>query len=115
MNILLWVLQILLAFWNFTGGIYEAFHYENLKGAWANALPTPVWIAYGVLQALFALSLVLPWRKLTPIAAASLTVLSLLGCVLFAKYAGFPGILWGLVPSILSVFVLYGRKVLKPF
>lgn len=40
---------------------------------------------------------------------------SLLGCVLFAQYAGFPGMLWGVAPAILAVFVAYGRMVLKPF
>lgn len=31
MNILLWVLQILLALWNMMGGIYTVFNYEQLK------------------------------------------------------------------------------------
>jgi hypothetical protein len=113
MNILLWVLQIVLALWNMTGGIYTVFHYEKLKEAWVNALPKPAWVALGVLQALFAFGLVVP--KLTPIAAAYLAVNALLGCALFAQYAGFPGLLWGVVPSLLAAFVAYGRIALKPF
>jgi hypothetical protein len=120
MNILLWVLQILLALWNMVGGIYTVFNYEKLKGAWMNDLPKPAWVAIGILQALFALGLVLPGAvgvlpKLTPIAAAYLAVNALLGCALFAQYAGFPGILWAVVPSILAAFVAYGRIALKPF
>jgi hypothetical protein len=120
MNILLWVLQSLLAFWNLTGGIYTISNYEQLKGAWANDLPKPAWVALGVLQALFALGLVLPGAtgvlpKLTPIAAAYLAVYALLGCALFAKYAGFPGLLWAVVPAILAAFVAYGRIALQPF
>jgi len=45
------------------------------------------------------------WPKLTPIAAAYLAVNALLGCALFAKYAGIPGILWGVVPASLAAFV----------
>lgn len=120
MNILLWVLQILLTLWNITGGIYMVNNYEKLANVWAlNALPQPAWMALGVLQALFALGLVLPGAvrvlpKLTPISAACLAVLSLLGIALYVAYAGFPGILWGVVPAILAAFVAYGRIVLKP-
>src|SRR5882762_2205711 len=120
MNTLLWILQSLLAFWNLTGGIYTVFNYEQLKGAWGNDLSQPAWVALGVLQALFALGLVVPGAvgvlpKLTPIAAVYLAVNALLGCALFAKYAGFPGILWAVVPSILAAFVAYGRIALTPF
>ena len=107
MNILLWVLQILLALWNLIGGIYTVFNYEQLKGAWGTALPKPAWVALGVFQALFALALV--WPKLTPIAAGYLAVNALLGCALFVKYSGFPGMLWGVVPGLLAAFVAYGR------
>lgn len=120
MNILLWVLQILLALYNMMGGIYTVFNFEKLKGAWMNDLPKPAWVALGVLQALFALGLVLPGAAgvlptLTPIAATYLAVYALLGCALFAKYAGFPGILWAVVPAILAAFVAYGRIALQPF
>lgn len=96
------------------GGLYTAFNYENLKSTWANALPMPAWVALSALQILFALGLVLPGAtgmlpKLTPIAAAYLAVNSLLGCALFAQYAGFPGMLWGAVPGVLAAFVAYGR------
>ena len=114
MNILLWVLQILLALYNVMGGIYTITSYESLKGAWASNLPKPAWVAIGVLQVLFALGLVLPGAfgvlpKLTSIAAAYLAVNALLGCALFAKYTGFPGILWAVVPAILAAFVAYAR------
>lgn len=117
MNILLWVLQIILAFWNLIGGVYTVSNYENLRGAWANGLPGAVWVTIGVLQVLFALGLVLTrvLPKLTPISAAYLAVNALLGCVLFTQYAGFPGSLWGIIPAILAVFVVYGRLALKPF
>ena len=112
MNILLWVFQVLLALWNLIGGVYTFSHYENLKGGWGNSLPGSVWMAIAVLQVLFALGLVIP--KLTPVAAVYLAINALLGCVLFAQYAGFPGMLWGVIPALLLAFVAYGRIVLKP-
>jgi hypothetical protein len=117
MNVLLWVLQILLAFWNVTGGIYTLFNYEQLKGPWAANVPAPVWVALCVLQALFGVALILPATKklprLTPLAAVYLAVNALLGCVLFAQYAGFPGLLWGVIPACLALFVAYGRMARK--
>jgi hypothetical protein len=120
MNILLWALQILLAFWNLTGGVFTLLNYEKLKGGWGTDLPKPVWVIICALQILFALGLVLPGAigmlpKLTPLAAIYLAANALLGCALFAKYAGFPGMLWGVVPAILAAFVAYGRTALKPF
>ena len=90
---------------------------RTLANAWAlNALPKPAWMALGVLQALFALGLVLPGvvralSKLIPISAAGLAVISLLGIALYVAYTGFPGILWAVVPAILAAFVAYGRFV----
>ena len=121
MNILLWVLQILLALYNIVGGIYMVNNYKILANVWAlNTLPKPVWIALGLLQVLFALGLILPvagrvFHKLTPISAVCLAVISLLGILLYVAYAGFPGILWAVVPAILAAFVAYGRIVLKQF
>ena len=120
MNALLWSLQVLLALWNVIGGIYTFFHFEQLKGAWAADLPKPVWMALSVLQILSALGLVFPalagaWPKCTPASAAYLALYALLGCALFAQYAGFPGLLWGVIPALLAAFVAYGRTMLKPF
>ena len=108
----------MLALWNMIGAIYMVPNYEDLANVLAlNALPKPAWIALGVLQALFALGLVLPgaarkWLKLIPISAACLAVISLLGIALYVAYTGFPGILWAVVPAILAAFVAYGRLVL---
>lgn len=115
MNILLWVLQVALALWNIIGGFYMANNYRDLANVGVlNSLPGPAWIALGVLQILFALGLILPGLlrmspRLVPVAAACLAVISLLGIVLFAAYAGFPGILWGVVPAILAGIVAYYR------
>jgi hypothetical protein len=113
MNILVWVLQILLALWNIIGGIFIVNNYEKVATESAlNTLPKPVWIILGVLQILFALGLVLPGiklRKPNSVSAACLAALSLSGIALYTQYAGFPGILWGVVPAILAGFVAYRR------
>jgi hypothetical protein len=113
MNILLWILQILLALWNLVGAGYMMTHYSILAKPWAlGALPGLVWIVYGVLEILFALGLFLP--KLVPGAAIGLAVLVLLGIALFAQYTGM-GLLWAFIPALLLAFAAYGRIVLKPF
>ncbi len=113
MRILLWVLRILLAFWNVTGGIFILHDYEKVASAPAlSALHAPVWITLGAIQVLLALCLLLPGAKLqrlTSIAVAALAVISLLGISLYTRYAGFPGMLWGAIPAILEAFVAYER------
>ncbi len=80
------MLQILLALWNLIGGAYTFSHYEEIRGAWMSGF--------------------LP--------AACLALNSLLGCALFTQYAGFPGMLWSVVPALLAAFVAYGRRARKP-
>jgi hypothetical protein len=113
MNILLWVLQILLALWNLIGGIYTFSNYDKIKSAWAAHLPPFFWMAIAVLQVFFALGLVLPglvgMPKLICVSATYLAVYALSGLVLSAQYAGFPGMLWGVIPALLAAFVAYGR------
>jgi uncharacterized membrane protein len=107
MNILLWVLQVLLALWNLIGGVYTFAHYEQLKGGLGADLPGSAWMVIAALQVLSALGLV--WPKLAPVAAIYLAVNALMGCAIFAQYAGFPGMLWGVIPALLALFVAYGR------
>jgi|SRR6185369_2060723 len=113
MNIFLWVLQILLALYNFAGGLYLSFNYEKIASVWAlSALPAPAWMALGLLQALFAIGLVVRFKKmpnLTGISAVCLAIISLLGVVLYIAYAHFPGMLWGVAPAILLAFIAYKR------
>ncbi len=113
MNILLWVLQILLALWNIVGGMYIVHNYEKISNEWAmHALSGPAWIILGALQVLFAVGLLLPGeksRRATSFSAACLAVLSLLGIALYTQYTGFPGSLWGVIPALLAAFVSYKR------
>ena len=109
MNIILWILQILLALYNIAGGVYMIGHYQLLATAQAlHTLPAPAWIALGVLQVLLAVGLVTP--KLAFKSAIGLIVISLLGSDLYVSYKG-SGILWAVVPAILLAFIAYGRSV----
>ena len=119
MKILLWIVQILLALWNLTGGSYTISNYEKLKAPGMNALPSYIWVALGALQVLAAIALVLPGKlvrvpKLNAIAAAYIALYALSGIILFAQYAGFPAMLWAVIPAALAAFVVYGRLTLKP-
>ena len=115
MNILLWVLQILLALYYLMGGSWMI---SKVPGAWLKFLPKPAWMALGLLQVLFALGLVLPGAtgmlpQLTPIAAVGVAVETVLVAMLTKPK--FQGFLWVLVPALLVLFVAYGRFALKPF
>jgi hypothetical protein len=113
MNILLWVLQVLLALWNLIGGSFVIRNYEKIGSSSAlSALPQPFWVALGAIQILFAIGLF--WPKTVKIAAIGLALVSLLGLGLYTQYAGFPGMLWGVVPALFLAFVAYGRLVLVP-
>ena len=114
LNVPLWIIQILLALWNLIGGVYVISNFKFLANAWAAALPAACWFVLGGLQILFALGIVLPgmlkMRNLyITISAAGLAIISLLGIEVYTAYAGFPGMLWGLIPAILAAFVGYRR------
>jgi hypothetical protein len=115
MNIVLWVLQVALAFYYLMGGVYQVNNYGKLSKAVAylRALPKPFWILMGVLQALFAVAMVVP--QLSPIGAACLAAQALLVCGMQLKYGSFASILWVALPGALVAFVAYGRFVLAPF
>jgi hypothetical protein len=109
MNILLWVLQILLALYYAMGGTYQL-NTKKLPKTWLKAWPKPVWSVLGALQILFAVGLVLP--KVSPMAAVCLVIQTLWVAFRFTK---FPGVLWSVVPALLALFVAYGRIMLVPF
>ncbi len=114
MNILLWMLQIMLALYYLMGGQWMVF---KVPGPWLKLLPKPVWMAIGLLQILFALGLVLPGLigmspQITPIAAIGVAVETALVAMLTKPK--FQGLLWVVVPAVLALFVAYGRFVLMP-
>ena len=91
-------------------------HYQELINEWAfNTFPPFFWIVLGALQVLFSLGLIVSLgkgklRNLAPVSAIGLAIIALLGIPFYTAYAGFPGLLWGIIPAILLTFVAYWRR-----
>lgn len=123
MNILLWILQILLALLFLFAGIMKlVLPYEVLM---ASASPESIkfsalfWKFIGLVETLGALGLILPGvfhrrQELTPLAAAGLVIL-MIGAVV-ATIMG-DGVKYAIAPAVvglLCAFVAYGRWKLRP-
>src|ERR1044071_3976336 len=73
MNVLLWILQVAVAFLYVSGGVYKMFRFDQLAG-FMQAIPRGGWRALGLLEVVGGLLLVIPmtigWMPaLTPLAA----------------------------------------------
>lgn len=117
MNIFLWVLQGVFAAWTITGALYMMNHYEELATMPALAtLPSFAWIILGILEILCALGLVVPGilkksPQITVFSAWGLTALFLLGIFLYSSYVGV-GMLWAVIPALVTAFIAYKRQSL---
>lgn len=121
MNILLWVLQGLLALHTAIGAIWKFSHSAEQTMPSLSAIPQGVWLGMSGLELLFSLGLVLPafykpLARLIPLAATCIAAEMLLFCGLHlasgdANYG--PMIYW-LVVAALCALIAYGRLVLKP-
>jgi len=110
MNVLLWVVQGLLAALFVMGGGMKVFMFERIAQQVASnkAFPREVWTCIGIFEVLCALALVIPaatgkFPILTPVAAACLAV--------DGEYSPMT---FSLVLAVLAALVAYGRFVLKP-
>jgi DoxX-like protein len=122
MNVLLWVLQVALAFLYLAGGSYKTFKFDELANQ-MRALSRGGWRALGVLEMVGAVLLIVPaaakWMPtLTPLAAAALALETLALAGLYARYslklAATNPLVWSVVMGVLSAFVAYGRYALRP-
>ena len=122
MNILLWVLQVALAFLYGAGGSYKTFKFDALANQ-MRGLSRGGWRVLGVLEMVGAVLLIVPaaakWMPvLTPIAAAALALETLGLAGLYARYslklAATNPMVWALVMGLLAAFVAYGRTALSP-
>lgn len=124
MNVLLWLVQIVLAVLSLSGGAYKVLAFDELAKMPATAaLPQGVWGALGVFEIVCAVLLILPaalkWKRfLTPLAAAALALESLALAVLYAQYslqlAATNPLVWVVAMALMAAFVAYGRYTLKP-
>ena len=118
MNILLWIIQILLALlFLFAGGTKLVLSTETLTSMGSpNQIVLPVWFIrfIGVVEVLGALGLVLPGllrrqQYLTPLAALGLLILMIGAVVTTTMGDGFKMAITPLVVGLLCAFVAYGR------
>lgn len=122
MNILLWVLQIALAWLCVAGGIFQIFKIEQLKKDVVSmrALPRSLWAFFGIFGCLAGLGLVLPGATnvlpgLTPVAAAAVAIESVVISVLYIAYRDFSPMAYSLTMAMMAAFISYGRFELRPF
>ena len=121
MNVLLWILQVLAALLYGMSGIMKTFMFDRVSEGVASfgALPRQVWTALGILELICVVGLIVPaafhwFAVLTVVAAAVLTIESLLFVWVHAKYHENIPIIMSGVLGLLLAFVMYGRLVISP-
>ena len=122
MNILIWILQILLALHTAVGAVWKFSHSAEQTMPSLKAIPQGVWLGMSGLELLCALALILPaiykpLGILAPIAAVYIAAEMLLFCGLHIRSgdANFGPMIYWLVVAAICAFIAYGRFVLKPF
>jgi hypothetical protein len=120
-NILLWVLQVLLALHTAIGAVWKFSNPAQTVPS-LGAIPHGVWLSMSFIELLCALGLVLPaFNKslgfLAPVAAVLIAAEMLLFCVLHlhSTEASYGPMVYWLVVAVVCAFVAYGRLVPKPF
>lgn len=120
MNLVLWILQGLLALHTLMGAIWKFSNPAQSMGS-LKAIPNGVWLALSVVEIACAVCLVLPAVKKSlaasaPIAAIVIAAEMLLFvAVHLSSGQGKSGeIVYWLVVAAFCAFIAYGRLVLKP-
>lgn len=123
MNILLWIIQILLALLFLAAGITKLVLPTDALMAMTppDAIKFPGWFLkfIGLAEVLGALGLFLPGvfrrrRELTPLAAAGLTIVMVGAVVVTIIDHGIQPALTPLITGVLCAFVAYARWKLRP-
>jgi xanthine/uracil/vitamin C permease (AzgA family) len=120
MNILLWVLQTLLALHTAIGAVWKLSNSEQAVPS-LKAIPHGIWLGMSAVELLCSLALILPafykpLALLAPLAAIVIAAEMLLFCGLHiasGDQSYGPMIYW-LVVAAVCAFIAYGRFVLKP-
>lgn len=122
MNILLWVLQVLLALHTAMGAVWKFSNTAEQTMPSLKAIPQGVWLAMSVVELVCSVCLILPAFNtrlaiLAPIAAACIAAEMLLFCGLhlYSGDANYGPMVYWLVVAAICVFIAYGRFVLMPF
>jgi hypothetical protein len=122
MNVLLWILQAVLALLAFSGGAYKTFAFDEVAKQMV-VLPRGGWAALGVFEMVCGVLLIVPaatkWMPmLTPLAAAALVLETVALSALYARYSleltTTNPLVWSVAMALLAAFVAYGRYALRP-
>jgi uncharacterized membrane protein YphA (DoxX/SURF4 family) len=124
MNILLWILQILLAL----AFIYHGWMMwflppqarEGGQMAYVEAIPSGLRNFTAVVESLAGVGLILPWLTgilpwLTPLAAVGLVLIMVGAIIIHIPRKEYPNIVFNSVLLILAAFVAYGRFIFASF
>ncbi len=121
MNILLWVLQGLAALLFGASGVMKTFLFDKVSEGVPSfgALPRGAWKALGIVEIVCAVGLILPgslhWHPgLTVVAAAVLTIESLVFVWVHIQYRETTTIIISAVLGLVMAFLVYGRMVVTP-
>ena len=123
MNIVLWILQILLAlqfvFHAYIFGVQYGQTRTRPGMAWMAQVPGGLRYLISICEVLGGIGLILPaltgilpW--LTPLAAALLALLMLLAAGFHLPRREYPNIVFNLILFLMAAFVAYGRFVIAP-
>ncbi|HEV8433622.1 MAG TPA: DoxX family protein [Thermoanaerobaculia bacterium] len=117
MNVLLWVVQVLLALFAIGGGTYKILAYDKIANMpQTAALPHNAWIALGVFEVICGLLLIIPFAKgrFIPIAATGLLIESIALAVIDARYSteftAQNPLVWVIVMAIEAAFIAFFRR-----
>ena len=120
MNVLLWVLQSLLAVHTVAGGVWKFSNAPQTVPA-LRAIPHTMWLTLSAVELLCAVALVVPaftrrHAMLAPIAAGWIAaeMLLLCGVSLRSGAADRGELVYWLVVAAFSVFIVWGRLAWKP-
>ena len=121
MNILLWVLQIALAWLCIAGGYFQIFKIEPMQKnvAAMRELPRGLWAFLGALNCLAGVGLVLPGAInvlpiLTPVAATIASAESILISAFYVRYGDRSPLVYCVAMAIMAAFIAYARFALAP-
>jgi len=121
MNIVLWLVQVLLALVFLMAGAPKAFQYERAKAPmeWVADVPQGLVTFIGSAEMLGAVGLILPaltgiLPRLTPLAAVGLVIVMLLAGGFHVTRREYSHVVTNLVLFALAAFVAYGRFTVVP-
>jgi hypothetical protein len=116
MNLVLWVLQVVLALLCVSGGAFQIFKIDELQTTVTamRELPHGLWAFFGAFGCLAGVGLILPGATnvlpvVTPIAAAAVAAQSVLISAFYIYYRDFPPLPWSVAMALMGAFISYAR------